>query len=127
MAAGAAGDGLLRGVFEGSISGHDSDIQRRPYHKNCGCALHKSRGGGGRRCSHSPSHVSYPIRRSWSEGCLALAVASSRSPSPRCSATASIARKRHKSMVFSIEEEEQQHEFDGESPTTVIGNTGTAN
>ncbi|KAL6973963.1 hypothetical protein U1Q18_028147 [Sarracenia purpurea var. burkii] len=70
MATGAAGDGLLRGVFEGCISGGDTGIQRRPYHRNCGCALHDSRG----HCPHASrcSHVSYPIRRSWSEGCLAL-------------------------------------------------------
>ncbi|KAL7221811.1 hypothetical protein ACSBR1_023703 [Camellia fascicularis] len=70
MATGAAGDGLLRGVFEGCISGSDTGIQRRPYHRNCTCALHKSRG----HCSHASrcTNVSYPIRRSWSEGCLAL-------------------------------------------------------
>nr|XP_016480639.1 PREDICTED: uncharacterized protein LOC107801764 [Nicotiana tabacum]XP_018624833.2 uncharacterized protein LOC104091733 [Nicotiana tomentosiformis] len=75
MATGAAGDGLFRGVFDGCISGHDTGIQSRPYHRNCGCALHKSRGN----CSHSSPYmnVSYPIRRSWSESCLALAAASS--------------------------------------------------
>ncbi|KAL3532234.1 hypothetical protein ACH5RR_005755 [Cinchona calisaya] len=68
--AGAAGDGIFRGVFDGCISGSDLGIQRRPYHRNCGCALHKSRG----HCSHSSKYnnVAYPIRRSWSEGCLAL-------------------------------------------------------
>ncbi|XP_019170611.1 PREDICTED: uncharacterized protein LOC109166168 [Ipomoea nil] len=117
MNAGAAGDGFLRGMFEGSISGHDTGIQRRPYHKNCGCALHKSRGN----CHHSLkyAHVSYPIRRSWSDGCLALAAAAvdpaaSQSPSPCCSPTAavasandSIARKRNSSMIFSIDEEDE--------------------
>ncbi|KAI3443963.1 hypothetical protein Pfo_000628 [Paulownia fortunei] len=70
MSTGAAGDGLLRGMFEGCISGGDMGIQRRPYHKNCKCALHKARG----QCAHSSryNNVSYPIRRSWSEGCLAL-------------------------------------------------------
>ncbi|CAN4096606.1 unnamed protein product [Withania somnifera] len=73
MAAGAAGDGMFRGIFEGSISGHDLEISKRPYHRNCGCALHKSRGN----CSHSSKNmnVSYPIRRSWSEGCLSLVAA----------------------------------------------------
>ncbi|KAL8492946.1 hypothetical protein ACS0TY_024232 [Phlomoides rotata] len=70
MSSGAAGDGLLRGVFESCISGKDLGIKRRPYHKNCKCALHKARG----HCTHTSrsNNVSYPIRRSWSEGCLAL-------------------------------------------------------
>ncbi|KAI3446809.1 hypothetical protein Pfo_003474 [Paulownia fortunei] len=81
MATGAAGDGLLRGFFEGCISGGDMGIQRRPYHKNCGCALHKSRG----HCPHPSryNNVAYPIRRSWSEGCLAMIGHSS----PSCSSS----------------------------------------
>lgn len=80
MATGAAGDGLLRGLFEGCISGGDMGIQRRPYHRNCNCALHKSRG----RCSHPPKNtqVSYPVKRSWSESCLALMTASDSGHSP---------------------------------------------
>ncbi|CAL5339485.1 unnamed protein product [Camellia sinensis] len=90
MATGAAGDGLLRGIFEGCISGADSVIQRRPYHRNCGCEMHKSRG----HCSHTSryTNVSYPIRRAWSDGCLAVMAApapakSSGHPSP-CSSPA---------------------------------------
>lgn len=94
MATGAAaGDGMFRNVFEGCISGCDTGIERRPYHRNCGCALHKSRG----KCSHSNRsgmNVSYPIRRSWSDGCLALAAAAaaaSRSASPSPSSTPAVA------------------------------------
>ncbi|MCD7461270.1 hypothetical protein HAX54_045784 [Datura stramonium] len=91
MATGAAGDGLFRGVFDGCISGRDMGIKRRPYHRNCGCELHKSRGN----CSHSSRciNVSYPIRRSWSESCLSLAAASSGSSSysSTCSSPASAA------------------------------------
>ncbi|KZV58621.1 hypothetical protein F511_43696, partial [Dorcoceras hygrometricum] len=84
MATGAAGDGLLRGLFEGCISGGDTSVQRRPYHKNCGCALHNSRG----HCPHMSryNNVSYPVRRSWSEGCLSL-MASSGQSSPCSSAS----------------------------------------
>ncbi|CAA2969916.1 Hypothetical predicted protein [Olea europaea subsp. europaea] len=80
MTTGAAGDGLLRGLFEGCISGGDMGIQRRPYHRNCNCALHKSRG----RCSHPPKNtqVSYPVKRSWSESCLALITVSDSGHSP---------------------------------------------
>ncbi|XP_038889376.1 uncharacterized protein LOC120079294 [Benincasa hispida] len=77
-----AADGLLRPVYEACIAGCDSEIHRRPYHRNCGCALHKSRRQPP-HCSHSKSKsISYPIRRSWSEGCLTLVLASaSSSPS----------------------------------------------
>ncbi|XAR50734.1 hypothetical protein NMG60_11005147 [Bertholletia excelsa] len=85
MATGAAGDGLIWGMFEACISGSDMSIQRRPYHRNCSCALHKSRG----TCSHAPSRatVSYPIRRTWSEGCLTMMAAPSPTSSP-CSSPA---------------------------------------
>ncbi|KAI3771807.1 hypothetical protein L6452_02976 [Arctium lappa] len=77
MASGsAAGDG----VFGGCISSDDIGIQRRPYHRNCNCALHKS--DEQHHCSHASfPKVSYPIRRSWSEGCL-VAMMASAGPSP---------------------------------------------
>ncbi|XP_051131221.1 uncharacterized protein LOC127251533 [Andrographis paniculata] len=67
----AAGEGLIRGLLEGCISAGDMGIERRPYHKNCKCALHKDRRS---RCAHSAAHksISYPMRRTWSEGCLAI-------------------------------------------------------
>ncbi|RXH74318.1 hypothetical protein DVH24_029039 [Malus domestica] len=37
--AGVAGM-MFRCVFEGSLSMQDTEIERRPYHKNCSCALH---------------------------------------------------------------------------------------
>ncbi|KAK3033187.1 hypothetical protein RJ639_036979 [Escallonia herrerae] len=79
MATGAAGDGLFRGTYDGCISGHDMGIRRRPYHRNCSCALHKMRG----HCSHSSpkNKVSYPLRRAWSESCLSLMASGSSSPS----------------------------------------------
>ncbi|CAI0395130.1 unnamed protein product [Linum tenue] len=44
MASGsAAADGFFRNwVFEGSLSGADYGIERRPYHRNCKCALHEN-------------------------------------------------------------------------------------
>ena len=79
MATGAA-DGLFRSVYEGCIAGCDTGKERRPYHKNCGCALHKA----GKECSHplpKCKNVSYPIRRAWSEGSLVLAASNYSSPS----------------------------------------------
>ncbi|KAJ8562239.1 hypothetical protein K7X08_011530 [Anisodus acutangulus] len=97
MATGAAGDGIFRGVFDGCISG-DMGIQRRPYHRNCGCELHRSGGN----CSHSSRciNVSYPIRRSWSESCLSLAAsASSGHSSPASSPAPAMELAGNKSLV----------------------------
>ncbi|KAG6628147.1 uncharacterized protein LOC122297052 [Carya illinoinensis] len=94
--AGAAAEGLLRCVYEGCIAGCDTGIERRPYHRNCGCALHnKSRKGSSNITAFSAKcckkSVSYPIRRSWSEGSLALhASASSSSHSSPSSSPAPV-------------------------------------
>ncbi|KAL2534806.1 hypothetical protein Adt_08189 [Abeliophyllum distichum] len=106
MSTGAAGDGLLRGVFEGCISGGDMGIQRRPYHRNCNCALHKSRG----RCSHPPKNtqVSYPVRRSWSESSLALMASGSGHSSSGTSpamGTGEISRTQSQLVLCNLEEE----------------------
>ncbi|CAK7338517.1 unnamed protein product [Dovyalis caffra] len=77
MATGSA-DGFFRYVYDGCLSGGDLGIDRRPYHRNCRCALHKSK----ENCPHAMprcKNVSYPIKRSWSEGSLALMVANSSS------------------------------------------------
>ncbi|KAH7675035.1 hypothetical protein IHE45_08G112100 [Dioscorea alata] len=56
-----AASGPLRCLFDASLSAFDSDISRRPYHRNCGCALHHSASCS----SSSSSRLSYPIHRSW--------------------------------------------------------------
>ncbi|KAI4344234.1 hypothetical protein L6164_011484 [Bauhinia variegata] len=81
MATGAAADGLFRSVFEGCISGYDNDVERRPYHRNCGCALHSKSGKNSTRKLANCNHVSYPMRRSWSEGSLTLMASAHSSPS----------------------------------------------
>ncbi|CAN0900660.1 hypothetical protein LINGRAHAP2_LOCUS20965, partial [Linum grandiflorum] len=35
---------VVQRVFDGSISFHDNEIERRPYHRDCECALHESKG-----------------------------------------------------------------------------------
>ncbi|KAJ0029787.1 uncharacterized protein LOC116143602 [Pistacia vera] len=87
MAATGAADGFFRCVYEGCISGGDTEIERRPYHRNCGCALHSKSNNKGRGNYICPNglpkckNVSYPIRRSWSEGSLVLAASNYSSPS----------------------------------------------
>ncbi|XP_057968343.1 uncharacterized protein LOC131157903 [Malania oleifera] len=105
MASGAA-DGLLRCVFEGCISGVDTAVDRRPYHRNCGCALHKSRRGA--KCPHSLSrspNVSYPIRRAWSEGCLALAASAHSSPSSSPAAPFELRKSNYPATLADDDEE----------------------
>ncbi|KAL9666779.1 hypothetical protein QQ045_001119 [Rhodiola kirilowii] len=69
-----AGDGM-QFVFDSCLSRCDCGIDRRPYHRNCGCALH-SRGCLRKvESSCNSSKVAFRIRRSWSEGSLALACA----------------------------------------------------
>ncbi|KAK3435724.1 hypothetical protein EUGRSUZ_C00430, partial [Eucalyptus grandis] len=51
----------LRCVVEGSLSVNDVEIERRPYHRNYGCALHKLKGERPTVCSHH-NNVSFPKR-----------------------------------------------------------------
>ncbi|CAB4288763.1 unnamed protein product [Prunus armeniaca] len=78
--AGVAGM-MFQCVFEGSLSARDSEIERRPYHKNCSCALHKFEGGV---CSNAcQRNISFPKKQSWSDGSLCMqAAASSKFSSP---------------------------------------------
>ncbi|PIA45674.1 hypothetical protein AQUCO_01600123v1 [Aquilegia coerulea] len=79
MASGAA-EGLIRCVLDGCLSESGVEIERKPYHRNCSCALHKPKG----QCykvSNGNKKISYPMRRSYSESCLALAESNFASPS----------------------------------------------
>ncbi|CAK8534479.1 unnamed protein product [Lathyrus sativus] len=115
MATGAA-DGFLRPIYEGSISGHDHSVERRPYHRKCGCTLHsKSRKIS---CVHkspiSNSRVRYPLRRVWSEGNLALSASaySSHSPSPSTSPASLGGVKSRRSYVDLENDVHLQNQFD---------------
>ena len=89
--ASAGGEGLFGNVFGGCISCEELSIQRRPYHRNCNCALHKK--SNENHCSHvnNVPKVSYKIRRSWSEGCLVAMTSPSPGSSP-CSGSSSDAK-----------------------------------
>ncbi|KAF7839389.1 uncharacterized protein G2W53_007871 [Senna tora] len=82
MAAGAAADGLFRCIYEGCLSSYNHGAERRPYHRNCGCAFHGMSSKAA--CSHKAirgNNVSYPMRRAWSEGSLAVVASGHSSPS----------------------------------------------
>ncbi|KAL8497762.1 hypothetical protein ACS0TY_021194 [Phlomoides rotata] len=75
MSTGAA-DLMFRCVFDASLSLHDMDIERRPYHRNCECALHKTKG----KCTHSASqqrNVAFTRKEIRSKCCYSLSSSSS--------------------------------------------------
>ncbi|GAY56707.1 hypothetical protein WN943_003027 [Citrus x changshan-huyou] len=80
MASAGTADGFFRCIYEGCLSGCDTGIERRPYHRYCGCALHSKSKNNHRvhglppRCKGT---VSYPMRRSYSEGSLLVLAAAS--------------------------------------------------
>ncbi|GMI97618.1 hypothetical protein HRI_003431100 [Hibiscus trionum] len=92
MTTGAA-DGFFRSLlYVGCICGSDHGVERRPYHRNCRCALHDKSLHRNCSCRFSTSKkVSYPIRRSWSEGCLAHS-----SPSPSSTGIGKLRLKSYK-------------------------------
>ncbi|KAL7134577.1 hypothetical protein ABFS83_11G036300 [Erythranthe nasuta] len=63
-----AADLMFRCVFDGSLSMGDVDIERRPYHRACKCALHEIKG----KCSHSNGNISFPRREVRSKCSLSL-------------------------------------------------------
>ncbi|PRQ46215.1 hypothetical protein RchiOBHm_Chr2g0086641 [Rosa chinensis] len=54
---------MLQCVLEGSISVHDMEVEHRPYHRNCSCAMHKMKGScSNDACSHQ-SNISFPRKQ----------------------------------------------------------------
>ncbi|MCD7472569.1 hypothetical protein HAX54_013840 [Datura stramonium] len=82
MATGAAAM-MLRCVFDGSLSMSDMDIERRPYHKNCSCALHKQKGKNTSTCVHS-RNISFPKRKNCKDMTLSIAASQFSSQSSPC-------------------------------------------
>lgn len=60
-----AGGGLFWSLYEGSISGHDNCVERRPYHRKCRCPLHdkNSRINYNHKLPRCNSTVSFPMKR----------------------------------------------------------------
>ncbi|KAI3422839.1 uncharacterized protein J3R85_011741, partial [Psidium guajava] len=50
---------MLRGVFDGCLSINDVQIERRPYHRNCGYEMHRLKGSRSTTCSHH-NNLSFP-------------------------------------------------------------------
>ncbi|KDP38617.1 hypothetical protein JCGZ_03970 [Jatropha curcas] len=71
MAAGAA-EILLQCLFHGSISMHDLEIQRRPYHRGCKCALHKLDSLCPNACYSLHRTISFPKKQAWTDCSLSI-------------------------------------------------------
>ncbi|KAK4369868.1 hypothetical protein RND71_009343 [Anisodus tanguticus] len=57
--ANVAAEMMLQCVFDERLSMSDMNIERRPYHKNCSCALHKQKAEQPNTCVHS-RNISFP-------------------------------------------------------------------
>ncbi|KAL6226193.1 hypothetical protein ACLB2K_000156 [Fragaria x ananassa] len=73
---------MFQCVFEGSLSMRDIEIERRPYHKNCNCALHKSKRGACSNVCPQQSNLSFPKKHSWIDGSLCMSATISKSSTP---------------------------------------------
>ncbi|KAL7239601.1 hypothetical protein ACSBR2_005493 [Camellia fascicularis] len=71
MAAGAA-KMVLQCIFDGTILTYDTEIERRPYHRNCGCMLHKSGDDYSNACCAHCKNIYFTKKRSWSESSLSV-------------------------------------------------------
>ncbi|KAB2023968.1 hypothetical protein E1A91_D06G056800v1 [Gossypium mustelinum] len=74
---------MFRCVFEGSISMKDCLIERRPYHRNCQCALHNLKGVCSSTCSSQTTNLSFSKKlQTWGDCSLSLSASKFSSPSP---------------------------------------------
>ncbi|TXG60808.1 hypothetical protein EZV62_012171 [Acer yangbiense] len=72
--AASATEMVVRLVFDGCLLLPDMEVERRPYHRNCGCALHnlKGRDSSYGYCSKQ-NKVIFHKKTSWSSaGCSSL-------------------------------------------------------
>ncbi|KAJ1698502.1 hypothetical protein LUZ63_007014 [Rhynchospora breviuscula] len=71
---------LFGQVFEGCISGIDSEISKRPYHKYCSCAFHKKssrQSGPSANTGCKKCQIACPIRPlNWRKRSLSVSASS---------------------------------------------------
>ncbi|XVE71579.1 hypothetical protein DITRI_Ditri10aG0162700 [Diplodiscus trichospermus] len=66
-----AAEMMLQSFFEGFITMQNSLIERRPYYRNCVCALHKLKGVYSSACSRT-RNLSFPKKQNWGDCSLSL-------------------------------------------------------
>lgn len=91
MASGAA-KVVLHYVFNGIISMHEMEIERRPYHRNCSCALHKPKGSYPKPCFHH-QNIAFPKKQSRHDCSLSITVSEFSSSSSLSQSTSIRSRK----------------------------------
>ncbi|XVF34484.1 hypothetical protein REPUB_Repub18cG0062700 [Reevesia pubescens] len=69
MATGAAAEMMLRCVLEGSLVIQEIEVERRPYHRNCSCALHNLQGVCSSSCSRTRNNISFSKKKTWNIDC----------------------------------------------------------
>ncbi|KAK3025804.1 hypothetical protein RJ639_040710 [Escallonia herrerae] len=74
----AAAEMMLQCILGGTLSLNDMDIKRRPYHKNCSCALHKSKAARPTACLQH-GNISFPRKQQWNDFSLSKVAAKSSS------------------------------------------------
>ncbi|KAL6223779.1 hypothetical protein ACLB2K_002637 [Fragaria x ananassa] len=67
---------IFQCVFQGSLSMQDTEIERRPYHKNCNCALHRSKGGACSNAFPQQRNISFPKKQSSADNSICIATTS---------------------------------------------------
>ncbi|XWS70801.1 hypothetical protein CRYUN_Cryun03dG0080200 [Craigia yunnanensis] len=72
MTTGAAAEMMLRCVLEGSLMMQEIDVERRPYHRNCSCALHNLKGDCSSACSRT-RNISFSKKKTWKDCSLSVA------------------------------------------------------
>ncbi|XVE63590.1 hypothetical protein DITRI_Ditri07aG0032000 [Diplodiscus trichospermus] len=72
MATGAAAEMMLRCVLDGSLVMQEMEVERRPYHRNCSCALHNLKGVCSSACSRS-RNISFSKKKTWNDCSLSMA------------------------------------------------------
>ncbi|OMO52293.1 hypothetical protein CCACVL1_29275 [Corchorus capsularis] len=75
MATAGAGEMMLRCVLDGSLRMQETEIERRPYHRNCSCALHNLKGticSSSSSCSRSRT-ISFSKKKTWNDVSLSMA------------------------------------------------------
>ncbi|KAK5824363.1 hypothetical protein PVK06_019134 [Gossypium arboreum] len=86
MGIGAA-EMMFRCVLQGSISMQDCLMERRPYHRNCQCALHNLKVICLSTCTSRTTNISFPKKQPRGYCSLSLSASgfSSHVPNPRSS------------------------------------------
>ncbi|KAK1403470.1 Cyclophilin-like peptidyl-prolyl cis-trans isomerase family protein [Heracleum sosnowskyi] len=77
----AAGHMMLQCPFDSSLSMSDMDIERRPYHRNCSCALHKQKDERPTSC-FKHGNVAFAKKHSWSDCSISTTAPKSALQSP---------------------------------------------